>query len=140
MHSAGVVKTATISPIEFIVLEKPAGRRSAAAVQSPASPAWFDTRPITPGPDNLQAQCSQAKLGKLMPQHNNSASINHSNEEDNPAMMETLNCPQLQKLRSVQEAQRDRHLAFKEDTLESLYLRHEESKSLKRETSEIDVT
>ncbi|EGC41702.1 conserved hypothetical protein [Histoplasma capsulatum var. duboisii H88] len=107
-------------------------RRSAAAVQSPASPAWFDTRPITPGPDNLQAQCSQAKLGKLMPQHNNSASINHSNEEDNPAMMETLNCPQLQKLRSVQEAQRDRHLAFKEDTLESLYLRHEESKSLKR--------
>ncbi|KLJ13781.1 hypothetical protein EMPG_11280 [Blastomyces silverae] len=111
-------------------------RRSTTAVSSPTSPVSSETRSITSGLDNLQFPDSQSKLGNQTPQSNNNPSFNHNNNVDKLATMQTLNCPQLQELRSVQEAQRDRYLAFKEDTLETLYLRHEESKSSKRREHE----
>ncbi|EQL36175.1 hypothetical protein BDFG_02414 [Blastomyces dermatitidis ATCC 26199] len=107
-------------------------RRSATAVSTPTSPVWSETRSITPGLDNLQFLDSQSKLGNQTPQSNNNPSFNHSNNVDKLATMKTLNCPKIQELRSAQKAQRDRFLAFKEEALETLYLRHEESKSLKR--------
>ncbi|PGH33203.1 hypothetical protein GX50_03964 [[Emmonsia] crescens] len=111
-------------------------RRSAVAVQSRTSPVCSETRSITPGPDNLQCQGSQSKLGNLTQLLDNNPSINDSNDNDNGAITQSFDCPQLQELRSAQEAQRDRHLACKEETFESLYLRHEESKSLKRREHE----
>ncbi|OJD19501.1 hypothetical protein AJ78_00570 [Emergomyces pasteurianus Ep9510] len=114
-------------------------RRSAAApIQSHSSPVWSETRSITPGADNLQCQSPQSRYENLAPLSDNSPSININNNDNyrNSAMMQSFNCPQLQELRSVQEAQRDRYLAFKERALESLFLRHEESKSLKRREHE----
>ncbi|OAX79428.1 hypothetical protein ACJ72_06256 [Emergomyces africanus] len=107
-------------------------RFSAAAIQSPTSPDWSETRSITPGADNLQCQCPQSKFDTLTWPSNSSPSINNNNDDRNSAILQSFKCPQLQDLRSVQEAQRDRYLAFKEETLDSLFLRHEESKSLKR--------
>ncbi|OJD15003.1 hypothetical protein ACJ73_09020 [Blastomyces percursus] len=111
-------------------------RRSAAAASSPTSPVWPETRSITPGLDHPQFLDSQSKLGNQTPQSSNNPSLNRSNNVDKRTMMQTLNCPQLRELRSVQEAQRDRYLAFREETLETLYLRHEESKSSKRREHE----
>ncbi|PGH06963.1 hypothetical protein GX51_02001 [Blastomyces parvus] len=111
-------------------------RRSAAVASSPTSPVCSETRSITPGLDNVQFPDSQSKLGNRNAQSNNNSSFNHSDNVDKLDTMRTLNCPQLQDLRSVQEAQRDRFLAFKEEGLETLYLKHEESKSLKRREHE----
>ncbi|KAK2751431.1 hypothetical protein FQN55_000705 [Onygenales sp. PD_40] len=104
-------------------------RRSnvSASIIVPSSPASPETRSTTPGADNRKSHDIQAHSGNMTPLPDNSTS-----NVDSEAIMKSFNCAQIQQLRSVHQAQRDRFLAFKTKTLESLCNRHNEVKARRK--------